>query len=48
MLDDLGVLLSLLLQHGVAPAQLAHSVGCMHGKPASVVGVLVDLLANEQ
>lgn len=46
MLDDLGVLLSLLLQYGVAPEQLAHSVGRAHSQPASVAGVLVDLLAG--
>ena len=47
MLDDIGVLLSLLMQHGVAPEQLAYSVGRADGEPASVIGALVDLLAQE-
>ena len=47
VLDDIGVMLSLLMQHGVAPEQLAHSVGRAHAQPASVVGALVDLLAGD-
>ena len=47
ILDDIGVLLSLLLQYGVTPEQLAYSVGRADGKPASVVGALVDLLARD-
>jgi hypothetical protein len=46
ILDDACVTLSLLLQHGVAPAALALSVGRAEGAvPASVIGALADLVA---
>ena len=46
LLDDACVALSLLLQHGAPPADLAHSVGRLgRGAPAS--GALVDLVAAE-
>ncbi len=49
ILNDACVALSLLLQHGVEPAALAHSMGRIDNgsKPASVIGALVDHLATE-
>ncbi len=48
LLDDLSILLSLLLQYQVPPAQIARSMGRLNGKePASIVGVLADLLAEQ-
>ena len=48
MLDDAAVGLSLLLQHGVDPVDLAGSMGRVGaGEPASIIGALVDLLAAE-
>lgn len=44
--DDASVLLSLALQHGIAPGDLGHSIGRTNGEPASIVGALVDLLAE--
>ncbi len=47
ILDDACVALSLLLQHGVEPQALAHSMGRLeNGAPASIIGALVDLVAN--
>ncbi len=49
LLDDLSILLSLLLQHQVPPAQIARSMGRLNGKvPASIVGALADLLVELQ
>ena len=46
LLDDACVVLSLLLQHGVEPQALAHSMGRLDGgAAASVIGALVDLVA---
>ncbi len=47
LLDDACVTLSLLLQHGVDPAVLAHSMGRLHNGDvaASVIGTMVDLMA---
>lgn len=49
ILDDACVALSLLLQHGVEPAELASSMGQLgDGKsPASIIGALTDLLVRE-
>lgn len=49
ILNDACVALSLLLQHGVEPAALAHSMGRIDNgsKPASVIGALVDHLAQQ-
>jgi len=49
ILDDVCIALSLLLQHGVEPAELATSMGRLgDGKaPASIVGALTDLLVRE-
>ncbi len=49
ILDDASILLSLLLQHGVAPAALAASMGRLgEGQQrASVIGALAELLARE-
>ncbi len=45
LLDDACVTLSLLLQHGVDPAVLAHSMGRLHqSTAASIIGTLVDLM----
>jgi hypothetical protein len=48
ILDDACVALSLLLQHGVAPAALASSMGRAGdgASPASILGALADLLAE--
>ncbi len=47
LLDDACVALSLLLQHGVEPQALAHSMGRLeNGAPASIIGALVDLVAG--
>ncbi len=45
--DDVGVLISLALQYGVDPRQLAHSVARHDGAPTSIVGRLIDRLAEE-
>ncbi len=46
LLDDACVALSLLLQHGVKPRDLAHSMGRLgDGAAASIIGALVDLVA---
>ena len=49
ILDDACILLSLLLQHSVAPAALARSMGRLGegGEVASVIGMLTDLLAGK-
>jgi hypothetical protein len=49
ILDDACIALSLLLQHGVEPPDLAASMGRLgDGKtPASVIGALADLIARE-
>ena len=51
LLADAAVLLSLLLQHNVAPAAIGHSlarvpVNEVETKPASVIGAVVELLAE--
>jgi hypothetical protein len=47
LLDDACVLVSRLLQHGVAAADLAGSVGRLgNAEPASVIGAVVDLVAK--
>ncbi len=47
LLDDACVALSLLLQHGVKPRDLAHSMGRLHDSaPASIIGALVDLVQD--
>lgn len=49
ILDDACVALSLLLQHGVAPHNLAASMGRQgDDRPASIIGAVVDLLASEE
>ena len=48
LLDDICVALSLLLQHGAKPQDLAHSMGRLDGgMAASVIGALVDLIAEQ-
>lgn len=49
ILDDACVAISLLLQLGVEPAALAASMGRLGDgrSPASVIGALADLLAQE-
>ena len=45
LLADACVLVSLLVQHGVEPGELASSMGRLGGsEPASVVGAVIDLL----
>ena len=48
LLDDACVALSLLLQHGVAPAKLAHAMGRAGdgATPASIIGALADQLVE--
>lgn len=48
ILDDACVALSLLMQHGVAPASLAASMGRLGDgtSPASIIGALADLAAS--
>lgn len=45
--DDVAVLLSIALQHDIPPNALAHSLGRVHGGPASIAGVLVDLIVAQ-
>ena len=49
LLDDASILLSLLFQHGVNPASVTHSMGKVsaEGEPASIIGALTNLLAQE-
>ncbi len=48
LLDDTCVTLSLLLQHGIEPQDLAHSLGRLDGgAAASIIGALVDLVAEK-
>ena len=48
MLSDSCIVMSLLLQHGVQPVALAHSLGRAGDgvTPASIIGALADLLAE--
>ncbi|MEO5375100.1 MAG: ribonucleotide reductase [Alphaproteobacteria bacterium] len=50
ILNDACIALSLLLQHGVVPASLAHSMGRLgDGRaPASIIGALVDHLVAQE
>ena len=50
LLDDACVAISLLLQHDVAPEQLAASMGRLGDDraPASILGALADILAAHQ
>ena len=46
--DDIGVLVSRLLQHGDDPASLAAGIGRLgNGEPASIVGAIADVLAGK-
>ncbi len=46
LIDDACVTLSLLLQHGVRPRELARSMGRLDdGSAASIIGALADLAA---
>ena len=48
ILDDSSVALSLLLQHGVKPCNIAKSMSRVRdGDAASVIGALADLLTAE-
>lgn len=48
ILDDICILLSILLQHGVQPSSFVGSMGRLgqEGEPASIVGRLVGLLVR--
>ena len=47
ILDDACVALSLLLQHGIEPRDLGHSMGRLgDGAAASIIGALVDLVSS--
>ncbi len=44
--DDIGVLISRLLQYGDDPASLAAGIGRLgNGNPASIIGAIADVLA---
>ncbi len=46
--DDIGVLVSRLLQYGDAPASLAAGIGRLgNGEPASIIGAIADVLAGK-
>ena len=46
LLDDACVLVSLLIQHGLEPPELAKSMGRLgNEQPASVIGAVVDIAA---
>jgi hypothetical protein len=46
LLADACVVVSCLLQHGVEPRELAHSMGRLgNAEPASIIGAVVDLAA---
>lgn len=51
LLEDACVVVSLALQHGITPAELAHSMGRAPAgetttTPASVIGAVVEVLAE--
>ena len=48
LLDDSSILLSLLLQHGVEPAAITHSMGRLsaEGESASIIGAISALLTK--
>jgi hypothetical protein len=47
LVTDAAVLVSLLLQHGITPADLAASIGRIGGhQPASLIGAVVDRLLD--
>jgi hypothetical protein len=46
LLADACVVISCLMQHGVEPRELAHSMGRLgNAKPASIIGAVIDLAA---
>ena len=48
LLDDACVALSLLLQHGIEPRGLTHSMGRLgDGAAASIIGALVGLVSEQ-
>jgi hypothetical protein len=47
LLADACVVVSCLIQHGVEPRELAHSMGRLgNAEPASIIGAFVDLVAS--
>ncbi len=49
ILDDACVALSLLLQYGIEPRDLGHSMGRLgDGAAASIIGALVDLVSSSE
>jgi hypothetical protein len=45
---DAAILISLLFQHGVLPEAIGHALRrTPNGAPASLIGAVVDLIANE-
>jgi hypothetical protein len=47
LLADACVVVSCLIQHGVEPRELAHSMGRLgNAEPASIIGAVVDLAAS--
>ena len=46
LLADACVVVSCLLQHGIEPRELAHSMGRLgNAEPASIIGAVIDLAA---
>jgi hypothetical protein len=46
LLADACVVVSCLIQHGVEPRELAHSMGRLgNAEPASIIGAVIDLAA---
>ena len=46
LLADVCVVISCLMQHGVEPRELAHSMGRLgNAEPASIIGAVIDLAA---
>ncbi len=48
LLDDIAVVISLALQHGLTPEDMAKSIGRVRDdKPASIIGAILDTLIKE-
>jgi hypothetical protein len=51
LLEDAAVVVSIGLQHGIAPAEMAHSIGrtpaAVGSAPASMIGAIIDVLVRE-
>ena len=46
---DAAIVVSIALQHGAAPETIRHALGREHdGGPATAIGLVLDILANEE